>query len=55
MSKGPMPGLGPEFCENCGAEMENDIDYEGRGVSTCPECPRIDDLAGEKQDERWYG
>ena len=32
------PKMTAQFCEDCGTELENDIDYDGRGVSTCPVC-----------------
>lgn len=33
------PGLAPEYCEeHPDTVMENDVDYDGRGVSTCPKC-----------------
>jgi hypothetical protein len=35
------PKMHAEFCEECNTEMEHDIDYEGRGVSTCPKCPQV--------------
>jgi hypothetical protein len=35
------PKFLPQFCEECGAECENDIDYEGHGISTCPTTENV--------------
>ena len=33
------PKMTAQFCEeHPDTELENDIDYEGHGVSTCPVC-----------------
>jgi hypothetical protein len=53
------PKMTAQFCEDCGTELENDIDYEGRGVSTCPKCAEDEcfgcdsDLHGHAAIQGW--
>jgi hypothetical protein len=52
------PAFAPQLCEGCGAEVENDIDEEGRGVQSCPTCSASMPAVGDPvrtESGRLYG